>query len=397
METVKKTEEKELFTVFKNKNGFEFKVADWNNSQICPQRGIVIIEALKRNQLKQPRITFKKVLDADTGMTYGIPLGIDEKTGELMFQRIILGDVTQFDLANINDRKLWTVISRHESLLGSPFQSGKPLFKKIDKDAEANRIIKTAKARRRASQIAEELKGTELYDMAINLGLNAEQNNLSTLLASVIEKAEKDPESFLNVYDNTNRNVITVFNRARAVGLIKLDVTNGYVWKDTYPLGANDALAIKTIVGNPQLLINMDLESKQRSTFFKTNATPEQMSPIKLNENQTGFANRPEREKDGYLSDKEIDIKLKSLEEKEKSLDVKSRMLDEQLDKASALNNKLESLIDKHENPEEDLSEKTLEDLQTLAFNLGFAPARATTDIEKLIKEIKKRQNKDKK
>ena len=248
-----------LYIEVANKNGFLYKIANYDNPKVCPQSGIIIIEALKRDNFKQPRISFKKVLDPATGITYGIHIGTDNKTGELEFQRITLGDVVQFDCSNVNDRKLWCTISRHESLMGSPFQRGIPKFKTVDKNKEAVKVISNAQSMVRAISIAQEMAGVELYDMAINLGLSADHNDVGLLLASVIEMAAKKPDGFLAVYDNINRNVITVFNRARAVGLIKLDPTNGYIWKDTYPLGTNETMAIKTIVSNVTLLMNMDL------------------------------------------------------------------------------------------------------------------------------------------
>ena len=49
-----------LYTVLKDKNGYENKICNFDNDKIVPKTGIIQIEALKRNQLKQPNTTFKK-------------------------------------------------------------------------------------------------------------------------------------------------------------------------------------------------------------------------------------------------------------------------------------------------------------------------------------------------
>ena len=383
MEAVaKKADVLERYTLRTNKNGFEYKIANSDHPDVCPQSGIIIIEALKRSQIKQPRVTFTKVLDPQSGITYGIPLTIN-KDGDLIFKRIVLGEMVQFDMANPLDRQMWTVISHHECVKGSPFQRGIPLFKKVDKNAESNKIISSAKEMVRAVKIAQEMTGIELYDMAVNLGLSPEHNNEGILMSSVIEMATKKPEGFLTVYDNVNRNVITVFNRAKAVGLIKLDVANGYTWKDTHPLGTNDVLAIKTIMSNPTLLTTMDMESKQRSNYYKKNATKEQLEAISLNKDQ--YNNPSVKEDPGFLSDNVIKEKMSKLDAETE----RSKLLNDRLEKMLA------SQEDKEKAPKPDYSEYkklTTEELQTMAFDLGFALAKTVTDRKVLTLEIVKRK-----
>jgi hypothetical protein len=377
-----------LYNVLTNKNGFEYKVANPDHPSVCPQTGIIIIEALKRNQLKQPRISFKKLLDPETGITYGIPMGIDNKTGELEFQRINLGDVVQFDLANSNDRKLWTVISRHESMMGSPFSRGIPKFKTVDKNKEADNVIMSSKSLVRAIQIASDMAGVELYDMAINMGLNPEHNNPALLMASVLEMAQKSPDGFLRVYDNTNRNVITVFNRARAMGLIKLDVASGFVWKDSYPLGANETLAIKTIVGNSTLLMQMDVESKQRSNYYKKHATKDQMDAVLLNKADLEANQKKTYQETDFVSAHDVKRVMNELDaEKQRTKELNDRMeafLASQQNKPAEATTPIEKAI-----YDEFKSKKTSE-LQEEAFGLGYALARTTEDRELLMKKILK-------
>jgi len=382
----KQAEEMPLFTKMIDGNNFEYKIVNFENPKVCQQTGIILIEALKRSQIKQPRISFSRVTDPETGVVFGIPLGTEKETGELKFDRIVLTDMMQFDLSIPRDRKLWCVISHHPCMMGSPFQSGTPKYKQIDKDKEANKIIRMSKARRRASEIAENMIGAELYDMATNLGVSSEHNNLNTLLAAVIEKAEKEPNEFLDIYDNANRNVLTAFNRARATGLITLDVTNGYMWKDTYALGSTEAMAVKKLIENPTLLMNMDLESKQRSQFFKQHATEEQKQPIQLNPGQGETARNQEQKDKGFVLDKDLDEKLNKL-------DKLTKEVEEEKVKTKALNDKLEAFLESNKKPEMvesvvNLHDYSLEKLQNMAFEIGFALAKTTTNKKLLIQKI---------
>lgn len=383
-----------LYTEVKNNLGFTHRIANPDSPEICPQKGIVIIEALKRNNLKQPRVAFSRVTDPVSGITFGIPLGNDQKTGEVIFQRIVLGDTLQFDLANPVDRKLWTVISRHQSMLGSPYQSGIPKYKIVDKESEATRILTTAKWRRRATQIAEDMKGVELYDMAVNLGLSTERNSVNTLLASIVEKAEKDPKGFLDIYDNANRNVITVFNRCLATGLIKSDPNNGYVWKDTHPLGGNDTQAIKSMINNVSLLMQMDFESKQRSTFYKNNASEDDMKPIKLSDNQGKAAEKMEPRESGFVSDELVNRKLAEFDANNKKMLAMMDALEAERQKTQVLNEKLANKIKEDTIDEETYEGVPVDKLQLLAFNAGWTMAKQCEDREQLIKEIRKRAKK---
>lgn len=366
-----------LFHKMVDGKNYEWKIANVENPKIVAQSGIVQIEVIRKSNIKSPRVSFSKITDPSTGITYGLPRGIDKKTGDLKFDRIILGEIMQFDLANIVDRRLWMVICRHQCMEGSPYASGKPLYRIYDKDAEATKIIKQSKAKRRASAIAEDLTGADLYDMANNLGLSAEHNSFNVLVAEVIKKAEIDPDGFLAIWDNAQRPILTVFNRCRVVGLIESDVLNGYMWKKNYPLGLSEAAAVKTMSNNPQLLVTMDMESKQRSEAFKKHATEKQREIIEVG-SVSPITTVKEQE---FLTNEEVAKQLNEIKGVKNDLNAE---LEEVLKLKAQLKEAVAAIPPKQE--------PTLEQLQKKAFDLGMANAHEITNIEELKKEIRARK-----
>lgn len=382
---VKETaKENPLFTVVKDGNGIEHKIANFNNPIVCPQSGIFTIEAIRKGKHKQADVGFTVTRDPESGIIYGILNDVDYKTRELRFRRIRLGDMEQYDCSIASDRAMWCAVSHSLFLEGSPLLGRrKPLYKMHDREEDARRIIRTSKDKRRAAEIAENLVGSDLYDMAINLGKSTEHNSFSVLLAEVIKEAELNPKNFLDIYENSNREIITVFNRCRAVGLIETDLQNGFMWKKSYPLGMSEAAAHATIIKNPQLLMTMDMESKEKDHAFKKYAQKDQLQTI----TPKGFS--AESQSSEYLTSQEIYNKLKELEVVHSNLAVENNRQKE-------LNDKLELFLSKEVKAKKaqskEVEEESVEDLQEEAHSLGFAKARAIEDAGILKAEIAKRK-----
>ncbi len=357
-------------------NNYKYTISNPNHPSNCPQKGTIRIEAIRRSNIKQPRYSFSKIYDQNTGITYGIPQGIDKATGELKFKRIIVGEVNEFNCSNPNDRAMWNVFSRSERLLGSPFQSGKPLYKKYDSEVIAENIIKDSNKIVRAVQIAADLKGLDFYDMAINLGLSPENQTPTVLLSLVIKKATEQPGEFIEIYENINKPAINVFKRCLVTGLIESTIDQGFIWKKQYPLGMSESAAIASIIKNPALASQMDLESKAKSSSLLNYAKPEELT-------STTFGG-------GYSE---------SEKNNERSEFLSSEDLKNEYKKVKDLSNKLESQIEemkrlKDEKVQVDVSNlpDDLDTLQEMAFKLGWAGANMCSDVEKLKTEIRARK-----
>lgn len=270
-ENVSKRKVEPIFHEYSDGGGFPIKLANMNNPLICKREGVVEIECIKKTNTLEPRISISRVFDDGLGIWFGVPLGADPKTKEIKWQRFVIGDRKTYDLTKQGDAIEWAVVSRASWLIGSPYQKGKPLYRMYDRDAEAREIIVNSTIRSKAMEIAgKEIAIDEMMDMYRVFGKNPEGFSPLRLHAELIKIAEKNPKEFVNAWNNSNRSVLIIFNRAVALGLITMNINKGgYVWKDSLPLGLTEQAAMDYLIKNPQLLNQADLESKNKDNYRK--------------------------------------------------------------------------------------------------------------------------------
>lgn len=270
-----------LYESYKDGNGFETKVANLNNPYVVPQAGIIEVQCIKKSNHTEARYSISNAFDSDLGLWFGVPTGVDERTKKIAWQRFVIGDFRRYDLSKVSDRREWAVFSRSAVLEGSPYQRGKILYRKFDKEAEARETIERSTIRRRAMEIVDQMvKIEDLMDMYRNFGRNPEGFSLTQLQAEIIKIAERTPKDFVNMYENANRGAVTIFNRAKATGLITFDINKGgFLWKDSLPIGLTDQGAIKYLLDNPTILNQANIESKSKdpvANHQRLNLTAEQ-------------------------------------------------------------------------------------------------------------------------
>tara|TARA_Y100000310_G_scaffold298998_1_gene333430 strand:+ start:1223 stop:2143 length:921 start_codon:yes stop_codon:yes gene_type:complete len=223
-------------------------------------------EVVPVDERKLLNLSFTCFKDPKTGIWYGIPMGENDDTGRPIFRRITITGRRMYYLENDEDAVEWSIIKRHPAVLSSMLQKGKPLLKIYDRKQEAK--IKLSKIRRGAEAMdiaLNKLLGNELLDFARTIGISPENNDLEVVAQLVAEKAQRDPDEFMNRYSDINRTVSEIINRARAVGLIAYKLDTGLVYKESYPLGSSDIAAIAHLKDNPKLLETINIESKERS------------------------------------------------------------------------------------------------------------------------------------
>lgn len=383
-----------LYELRKDGNNMDWKIANPLHPDNCEEFGIKEVEIIERKKRHDPEIRFSRVDDPITGIIYGVPTGIDQATKQLIFKPITLKVHQEYDMARESDRQIWMVAQRHACMLGNPYPSShKPYYKVVDREQEAKlKIIKT-NTRTRALDIISEMKDGELADMATNLGIVSPYTSQVTLQAELMSKAEQDPQKFCEIYDNQNRVIVTVLNRCRAVGLVRTDPNQGLLWKETTPLGLTEAAAIRYVSEHAALLQNMDFESKQKNENFRKFATAK--------EKETAIENA---EKEGPRTYKQSEfLTSESLVEQAKGV---AQSMDRVLEKERALDEKLAKLDlilaanTKSEITEEKSKEKTLEDYQMKAAELGYPDANSVTDKKVLsdwiVKKIQEKKDKKK-
>lgn len=342
-----------LFIIIKDRSNFEHKVINFDNNAICPRKGKREISSIKKSSRHVSTSSFTNIKDKETGIIYGIPQGIDQKTGELKFRRIIIEDHMFFDLSIESERKMFIVLSNAPFVADSPFGQGKPRFRIVNREKEAEKIIFIQKNKRVAEDIISELTTVEMFDLGRNLGLPVDQMSDSMVQAELYEYVSRKPkpglgeksgaEDFLEMYHNSNREVITVLKRAMSVGAVKFELASGFVTSKGIPLGINESQAVRYLLSNTSLLLALDQESKEKDRHTKEYSTDADfkknvLDHINKTQGNTSFMNEKVIDKtmeELHERNKQISVELaereKRLNEKEEKFDRMMQMMEEKL------------------------------------------------------------------
>ncbi len=151
-----------LYTLVKDGHGVEHKIINFNNVDVVPNKGIIVIEIIRKGQTRHtPSSTFRKYTDPATEIIWGVPNGLNLQK-DIRFLSFEWSDVRQYDLSIMQDRKEWAVMQHHPSLVGSPFAKGKPAFKKLDVEQDAVAKVVKVKAKRVAYDILDGLSHLQI-------------------------------------------------------------------------------------------------------------------------------------------------------------------------------------------------------------------------------------------
>lgn len=270
------------YTIEKDGNNQEYKVVNFDNPEMVPNKGIKIIRAIKGSSRHQPALVTRLERDKITGIIYGIPAGLNEITKDLRFQPIEINDMVQYDLSIREDRMRWAVIGRAKFLANTIWSKGKPTHTIYDVDAEAVAKVVTINERKQAYATMDGLSALQVVDMARNCGGINVVNNSQTIIISELydfidsKELNKGAKKFNEIWKMSNREAMTIFKRCQSVGLVSFDVNSGFVWKLATVLGQTEPQAIDNISQNHALLMAMDNESRSMDPSFVANATDEE-------------------------------------------------------------------------------------------------------------------------
>lgn len=266
------------YIVVKDGSGFEFKYANFNKPGFVKREGIVEIKQMKQNLTADGRrkhnqeVRFKRYTDGATGLLWGIPKGVNAGTKNINHEEIVLEGDMMFDLKNKKDAVLCALILNSPFVEGSPNQVGKPLYKVYSKEAEAQKSVDKRSMRRKCEDIIESLLKQDkkvLEEMARNIGVNVEANKYGSMLVDEVYRImENDPRKFLDIYNNPNREYITVLNRALSKGIVKEDFSTGSFMYGAIHLGYSKDAAIAHLVETPSMAstINVQCDAVDKGT-----------------------------------------------------------------------------------------------------------------------------------
>ena len=271
-----------MFKIIKDGHGFELKVANLEHPSWCPNTGIVKVEATKISARNNKNVVIKTVNDKQTGAIFGIDIGVDRVTKDIIWERINLKEFEFFDLSNRKERQRYIVLSRHYTMEGSPNQFGKPNWRVIDQQRKASNYLEERSERKRAAEIAENLTYEQMVDLAPAFGIRPEAHSQTMLTAEILKIADTDHKKFLTIWDSPDRQGMVVFKRALKNGLISFNQTYGYTYEGQV-LGKTEPQAYSYLTRNIQLLSAIDMLSKEKETnsvHAFTPVVPKQVDPM---------------------------------------------------------------------------------------------------------------------
>lgn len=272
------------YEIVKDGTGYGYKYAILDHEMWAPKEGIVEIRRLKNNLTlagtpkNDDEVIIKRYMDRPTGLLIGLHTGVNDRTKTINHNYVKLEGSMMFDLSIPADRRLYIIAMRSPMVEGSPNQSGKPVYKLYDRQILASKNVDKRKLRQKAEAIIESLKEKELEEMARNIGVNPDANrNLNMLLDEVYRMAEADPRKFLEIYENPNREYITIFHRARAKAIITLDFASNTFMYGGIVLGHSQDAAINFLTESQGIASAMKIQcddidkgTKQSMSFVKS-------------------------------------------------------------------------------------------------------------------------------
>lgn len=259
--------EGEDYIVVKDGNGYDWKLVNLNNQKYCKREGIIEIEAMRKSNKQDNNKMFRCITDKKTGLIWGIPTGISKETKDLQFKAFWIENSMTFDLSIPQQATAWAVISNSPYIEGSPNQHGKSIYKVIDKERSAALEMDKRSMKNKASAIIETLKGDALIEMALNLGVNVDANRSIFMLTNeVYRMMEENPKQFLEIYNNPNREYVTIFNKAYAKGFITHDIVSNTFMYGGLPMGHNKESAVKYLVDNTSTAVAINAKCRQKDS-----------------------------------------------------------------------------------------------------------------------------------
>jgi hypothetical protein len=267
--TVGDVSNEELFYWFEDGNKQKIKIVNLNNPENCPRKGVIELEAIKKkdfDRLRDSHFTISCAKDKNTGIYWGIPSGINPRTGNVNWMPIDLGMLNIFDLTVPSEAEKCAIILHSNIVEGSPNANYKTTYFRVhDKEKAAMLKIKRVKDSRRAIDLASSLYGESLVNMARNLNISVDSMSVAMLEAEVLEAAEKRPAEFLQIYDNPNYENITILNRAMATGVIEHDLRSGYLFRGA-PLGSTEGQVLDYLLNHRDVASTIDYQAKARES-----------------------------------------------------------------------------------------------------------------------------------
>lgn len=215
-------------------------------------------------QTKKKDTSFRKLRDPNTNKTYCIPIKINPD-GTFVGKRIRIKGGRIYDITNFDQAWEFYIASKSPYVIGGLPGAGNPkLYRVVDERKESNELIENANKMVDAMNFINNLTQEQKYDFALPFGIHKAGNSDFIINKKLVEIAMKTPNRIIDKFRNpAYTNAEIVFKRGVDAQLIKFITNQGYFYKGSVNLGADDATACKFLLNNPPTLNIINAESNQ--------------------------------------------------------------------------------------------------------------------------------------
>lgn len=275
--------------------GVKHKHVNFSNPKYCKREGIVEFVPMRyaKGIAGQPKHdnykAFKKVRDRRTKYIWGVSTnGVNPETKLIEYDLIVVEGAILLDCTIEEDAIKAAMIMNGPYCEGSPNLVGKPTYKVRDKERIAETNINKRTNRRKAEDIALSLNRKQLLEMATNMGINVTANPGAMLEEELFRVIDLDPAKFIRIWENKDREYISIFKKALSVGVIIHNVTTGIYMYNGLEMGHNEDMAVKYLVDNRGIATTIstvvnenEVKSHEAMGITKSKSDQEELAKLK--------------------------------------------------------------------------------------------------------------------
>lgn len=275
-ETILKNGDQPLKKI-KDGNGFEHDVINLDHPDWAATTGMVEVFPKKLGKgingaVRHVNNPYWSVIrDKENGYFIGIVNGSNPKTGELTWDKLTITNTEVFDLSIPAQRRKFICFKYGPFYEGSPnlLVQSKTVYGITDHQKEAEDFLVTRRSRKKASEIAESLKGEELIDMAYALGFDPKVMTSEQLYVEVLKFAENETrvngktgaQRFLEAYHGETRQEQVIMRRGMATGVVVSTHDKGITFNGI-TIGWSEEEALRYLKNNPTVAVSVDTQSR---------------------------------------------------------------------------------------------------------------------------------------
>jgi len=267
-------------------------------SQYIEREGIIVIKPINPNAHRNETLSFggfKGFGYWDQGRTqkfwFGTILG-NNPDGTKKYKKINIVDGRMYYLANPEDAWEWHIVRHHFSVQGSPNQFGKPRWIVEDEKRDSKKSIDKGQKFVTVFEFINKMTDSRIRSFGRIFGMDANNNTPDIIKGQLIARAMEKPDVFMPyINDQEMTDVNEMFHRAIAMNVITFRLDRGYLFNDSVPLGINEQMAIGNLMANKDLLVTIDMISRERD-----NTIPEDEKKAPVLKSSSKPAQKPKTE-----------------------------------------------------------------------------------------------------